>query len=94
MAEPGPLRFDAEFMAVTLEKGHSSNRSVDSPMPSTKKRMVYLIAVLAVLHFFWLVKLDKSEPIIYAILFAIVLMSRWIKPTFANRFYAREKKSA
>ena len=57
-------------------------------------RLVYLIAVLAVLHFYWLVKLDKSEPIVYAILFAIVLMSRWITPAFANRFYAREKKSA
>lgn len=75
----------------------TSRRSWQRRLGSAWKRLhrlVYLIAVLAVLHFFWLVKLDKSEPILYASLFAIALMGRWINPEFANRFYARKKNTA
>lgn len=39
-------------------------------------RMVYLIAVLAVLHFVWLVKKDLTEPLIFAGLFGVALGSR------------------
>lgn len=36
-------------------------------------RLAYLIAPLAVLHFWWMVKRDLTEPIIYALLLAILL---------------------
>ncbi len=36
-------------------------------------RLVYLIAMLAVLHFWWMVKVDTREPMIYAIILAILL---------------------
>ena len=36
-------------------------------------RLVYLIAPLAVLHFWWMVKRDLTEPIIYALLLALLL---------------------
>ena len=36
-------------------------------------RLVYLIAPLAVLHFWWMVKLDVTEPIIYALLLSLLL---------------------
>lgn len=39
-------------------------------------RLVYLAAVLAVVHFWWLVKLDKTEPQMYAIVLAILLVAR------------------
>ncbi len=39
-------------------------------------RLVYLAAGLAVLHFFWLVKKDVSEPLIYAGVLAVLLVSR------------------
>jgi len=39
----------------------------------TLHRAVYLIAILGVLHFFWQVKLDTSEPSIYAAMLAVLL---------------------
>ncbi len=36
-------------------------------------RLVYLIAPLAVLHFWWMVKRDLTEPIVYALLLALLL---------------------
>ena len=39
-------------------------------------RLVYLIAPLAVLHFWWMVKRDLTEPIIYALLLTGLLAYR------------------
>jgi methionine sulfoxide reductase heme-binding subunit len=39
-------------------------------------RLVYAIAVLGVLHFWWLVKKDIREPLIFALLLATVLGAR------------------
>jgi sulfoxide reductase heme-binding subunit YedZ len=36
-------------------------------------RIVYFIAMLAVLHFWWMVKVDTREPMIYAIILAVLL---------------------
>jgi len=36
-------------------------------------RLIYLISMLAVLHFWWMVKLDTTEPMIYAIILAGLL---------------------
>lgn len=36
-------------------------------------RLVYLIAVLGVLHYLWLVKADYLQPVIYALVLAILL---------------------
>ncbi len=36
-------------------------------------RLVYVIAMLAVLHFWWMVKVDTREPMIYAIILAVLL---------------------
>ena len=36
-------------------------------------RLVYVIAPLAVLHFWWMVKRDVTEPLIYAVILAILL---------------------
>lgn len=43
-------------------------------------RLVYLIGVLAVLHFLWLVKKDLTEPLIFAgILAALLAMRAWLR---------------
>lgn len=45
-------------------------------------RLVYLIAVLGVIHFWWLVKADIREPLIYAGILALLLglrMQGWMK---------------
>ena len=43
-------------------------------------RLIYLIAPLAVLHFWWMVKRDITEPFIYAAILAILLGLRlaWV----------------
>ena len=38
--------------------------------------LVYLISVLAVIHFWWMVKLDVTEPVIYSGILAILLAER------------------
>jgi len=39
-------------------------------------RLVYAIAALGVLHFWWLVKKDITEPFIFASLLALLLIIR------------------
>ncbi|MEX0960604.1 MAG: protein-methionine-sulfoxide reductase heme-binding subunit MsrQ [Burkholderiales bacterium] len=39
-------------------------------------RLVYLIAILAVLHFLWLVKKDVREPLVFATILACLLGAR------------------
>ena len=46
-------------------------------------RLVYVVAILGVLHFWWLVKRDVTEPLIYAAILAAL---------FAYRIIARVKK--
>jgi sulfoxide reductase heme-binding subunit YedZ len=41
-------------------------------------RLVYAIAILGVLHFWWLVKKDITEPVVFAILLALLLGARLI----------------
>lgn len=43
--------------------------------------LVYPIAILAVLHFVMLVKLDQTRPVIFAICVVMLLGYRWIKST-------------
>jgi sulfoxide reductase heme-binding subunit YedZ len=45
-------------------------------------RLIYLIGPLAVLHFWWMVKRDLTEPIIYACILAVLIV---------YRIYARSK---
>jgi sulfoxide reductase heme-binding subunit YedZ len=42
-------------------------------------RLVYVIAVLGVWHFYWQVKRDIREPLIYAGILAILLVYRWAR---------------
>ena len=36
-------------------------------------KLVYIIAIAAVVHFIWLVKADLSEPLVYALILAVLL---------------------
>ncbi len=42
-------------------------------------RLVYVIAILAVVHFWWLVKSDIREPLLYALVLALLLAARIFK---------------
>lgn len=48
-------------------------------------QLVYLVAIGAVIHFCWKMKLDISEPLIYAVLLALLLAVRY--PPIAARVY-------
>lgn len=44
-------------------------------------RLVYAIALLAVLHFLWLVKADHREPLIYLAILGLLMLARlrWVR---------------
>jgi len=39
-------------------------------------KLIYISATLAILHFLWLVKADIREPVIYGVIFVILLLAR------------------
>lgn len=39
-------------------------------------KLVYPLSICAVIHFFWLVKADLSEPFVYSVLLSILLLER------------------
>ena len=41
-------------------------------------RLVYVAAVLAVVHFLWLVKKDLREPLVYAAVLGALFAARWL----------------
>ena len=43
-------------------------------------RLIYVAATAGLLHYFWLVKADYLEPIIYASIFATLMLARIRKP--------------
>ena len=49
----------------------------------TLHRLIYVSAVLGVLHFLWLVKADVRQPLIYAAVLAVLLVARL--PIFKRR---------
>jgi sulfoxide reductase heme-binding subunit YedZ len=53
----------------------------------TLHRLVYVIAILGVLHFFWLVKKDMTEPIIYSMVIGILLLMRLKANSGIPKFY-------
>jgi methionine sulfoxide reductase heme-binding subunit len=60
-------------------------------------RLVYVIGPLAVLHFWWMVKRDLTEPIIYALILALLLgyrfSTRRARPAPARRPVKRPSPS-
>ena len=40
-------------------------------------RLIYIIAILGVVHFIWLVKKDLTEPLIYAVIVIALMLSRF-----------------
>lgn len=66
--------FSAFVLATPL--AITSNRAMMLKLGANWKRLhmlVYPIAILAVLHFWWLVKKDIREPLMYALVLALLL---------------------
>ncbi len=65
----------AAFVLTVPLAATSTNGMVKRLREHWKKlhRLVYAIAILAVVHFWWLVKKDIREPLLYAIILVILL---------------------
>ncbi|MGP1718227.1 MAG: sulfite oxidase heme-binding subunit YedZ [Methylophilus sp.] len=70
----------ASAFLLTLPLAATSNQRAIRALKQRWKslhKLVYVIAVLALLHFWWLVKKDVTEPVIYSVLFAGLMAARW-----------------
>ncbi len=77
--------FGAFLLAIPLAA--TSNTYMIKRLKSNWKKLhqaVYLLAILAVVHFLWLVKKDLTEPLYYAVALAIL---------FGIRLYYNQKAS-
>jgi len=73
---------------LTIPLALTSNNAAMRRLKSNWKKLhqlVYLIAILGVLHFWWLVKKDVTEPLYYAVVLALLL---------GVRLYKRSPKSS
>jgi methionine sulfoxide reductase heme-binding subunit len=75
---------------LTIPLAATSNQYMMKKLKSKWKKLhqsVYLIAILAVLHYLWLVKKDITEPFYYAVVLVILLGIRIY-------FYYKKKQKA
>jgi sulfoxide reductase heme-binding subunit YedZ len=71
--------------ALAITSTRAKRRQMGSSW-KTLHRFVYLAVILCVLHFWWLVKADVSDPILYASLTALVLLERvWFWSKHKNK---------
>ena len=74
-------------LAVTSTNGMV--RRLGAKRWSSLHRLVYVIGPMAVLHYWWMVKRDLTEPIIYALVLAILLgyrlILKWRMPRQASQ---------
>lgn len=72
----------------------TSNRAMLTRLGKRWKKLhqtVYLVVVLAILHYLWLVKADYLEPVIYAVIMIVLLLHR-IEPV--KRFSSKSFRLA
>lgn len=70
----------ATAFVLTLPLAATSNQKAIRMLKQRWKSLhtlVYVIGILGLLHYWWLVKKDVTEPVIYSIVFAILMLARW-----------------
>ena len=71
-------------LAITSNK--FSIRKLTGKRWNQLHRLVYPAAILGIVHFYWLVKSDVRQPVIYAVILILLFGVRWI-----GRFLERRK---
>lgn len=69
----------AAALLLTLPLAATSNQRAIKALRQRWKslhKLVYVIGVLVLLHFWWLVKKDVTEPVIYSLVFALLIALR------------------
>ncbi len=61
------------LIPLAVTSTHAMVRRLGSKRWQALHRLVYVIAILGVIHFWWLVKKDITEPLIFAFVLAILL---------------------
>ncbi|HPH05792.1 MAG TPA: protein-methionine-sulfoxide reductase heme-binding subunit MsrQ [Methylotenera sp.] len=64
---------------LTVPLAITSNKAMIKRLRERWKKLhqlVYAVAILAVVHFWWLVKIDIREPLLYALILALLLAVR------------------
>ncbi len=77
----------AAALLLTLPLAATSNQRAIKALKQRWKslhKLVYVIGVLVLLHFWWLVKKDVTEPVIYSLVLALLIALRWL-PFSNNR---------
>lgn len=70
----------ATAFVLTLPLAATSNQKAIRMLRQRWKSLhtlVYVIGILVLLHYWWLVKKDVTEPVIYSIVFAVLMLARW-----------------
>jgi methionine sulfoxide reductase heme-binding subunit len=68
----GMLTF-ALMIPLALTSNAAAIRALGGKAWQKLHRLIYVLTMCAVLHYWWLVKLDKTQPAIYAVLLTLLL---------------------
>ncbi|MES2579338.1 MAG: protein-methionine-sulfoxide reductase heme-binding subunit MsrQ [Pseudomonadota bacterium] len=87
------------FMAfmLTIPLAITSNKFMIKRLKKNWKKLhqvVYLIAILAILHFWWLVKKDVTEPFYYAAVLGILFGIRLYYKYSSNKYLSSKSSSS
>lgn len=87
------LTLGAAVWVILLLLAGTSLRAIQRKMGAQWQKLhnwVYIATILAVIHFYWSVKSELTEPAMYIVITACILLTRWkgIKKT-ASRFYRK-----
>jgi sulfoxide reductase heme-binding subunit YedZ len=66
------------LIPLAITSNNYLTRKLGAKRWQTLHRLVYLICILGVVHYWWLVKRDLTQPIIYAVIVALFLVARLI----------------
>lgn len=81
------------MLPLALTSSHASIRRLGGRLWQSVHRLVYVVALLGVIHFWWQAKADVLEPLIYAFILGVLLGLRyyWRRSDRRKRIAAAQK---
>lgn len=68
------------LIPLAITSTHAMQKKLGGKRWQKLHRLIYLIAILGVVHYWWLVKKDITEPLVYAVILACLLGYRvWMR---------------
>jgi sulfoxide reductase heme-binding subunit YedZ len=75
------------MIPLAITSNNASIKALGGKAWQRLHQLIYVLAICAVLHYWWMVKLDTTQPAIYAVLLAILLGFRiwfWQRKPFSS----------